>query len=83
LIAGLRDAGLRVPDDISISGFDNLPASATCAVPLTTIAVPMPEMLDTVGQHLLSETNLDGDILIPGHIIERASVGEARRTAAA
>jgi LacI family transcriptional regulator len=35
----LREHGLRIPDDVSIIGFDNLPQSATIHPPLTTIDV--------------------------------------------
>ncbi|WP_410216555.1 LacI family DNA-binding transcriptional regulator [Paracoccus sp. (in: a-proteobacteria)] len=37
LINGLIGAGLRVPDDISVMGFDNIEMSAFCLPPLTTI----------------------------------------------
>lgn len=40
VISGLSALGLRVPDDISIVGFDNLEVSAVCAPPLTTINQP-------------------------------------------
>ncbi len=38
-IKALRKRGLRVPQDVSIVGFDNLPMSATMDPPLTTIDV--------------------------------------------
>ena len=40
--------GLRVPDDISLIGFDNLPATAYLTPPLTTVHQPLYEM----GQYL-------------------------------
>jgi DNA-binding LacI/PurR family transcriptional regulator len=39
LCAGLRSAGFEIGRDISVIGFDNLPASEMCAPPLTTIEV--------------------------------------------
>jgi DNA-binding LacI/PurR family transcriptional regulator len=31
------DAGLRIPTDLAVAGFDNVPLSAYCAPPLTTV----------------------------------------------
>jgi DNA-binding LacI/PurR family transcriptional regulator len=41
---GLYDAGLRVPEDVSVAGFDNIPQGA-CSVPaLTTVAFPVEQL---------------------------------------
>lgn len=36
--------GLRVPDDLSVVGFDNVPESVLCTPPLTTVEQPIREM---------------------------------------
>jgi LacI family transcriptional regulator len=36
--------GLRVPDDLSVIGFDNVPESALCTPPLTTVDQPIRQM---------------------------------------
>ncbi|MDD5698879.1 MAG: substrate-binding domain-containing protein, partial [Victivallaceae bacterium] len=40
----LRDSDLKVPEDISVVGFDDLKFSALLDVPLTTIAQPFREV---------------------------------------
>lgn len=43
-IAAIREAGLRVPEDISIVGFDDVPSVRYTVPALTTVRIPIREM---------------------------------------
>ena len=43
-MSAVREAGLRVPDDVALIGFDNVPMTQLISPPLTTMAMPMAEL---------------------------------------
>ncbi|TGR36916.1 substrate-binding domain-containing protein, partial [Mesorhizobium sp. M8A.F.Ca.ET.198.01.1.1] len=53
-VTALRSRGLRVPDDMSMVGFDDIPYAVTTWPPLTTIAQPV-EKIGTRAVSLLLE----------------------------
>lgn len=77
-IRELEQNGYRVPEDISIVGFDDFLYPGLCNVPMTTYAVNMTEMAETGVKLLITkmtggETS-EGMHLIEGRFIERKSV---------
>jgi LacI family transcriptional regulator len=49
----VRNLDLRIPDDISIVGFDNIPQSAMVYPPLTTVQQPLEQMGRVAAQMLI------------------------------
>ena len=77
----IRDAGLRIPADISVAGFDDLMVSAYFEPALTTIRQPMREM-GSQAMHLLLELipqirngkmPKKKQIILPGKLLVRRS----------
>lgn len=72
-----RDLGVKVPDELSIIGFDDIPSASWSAYSLTTIREPVNQMVDATLDLLLER--LDGPEiepvvkLLPGTLIERRS----------
>jgi LacI family repressor for deo operon, udp, cdd, tsx, nupC, and nupG len=79
----LRELKLRVPEDISIIGFDNLEIADYCSVPLTTIHQPRKEMGREAMTLLLSILNgsspKETRINLPYQLIVRDSTASPRQ----
>jgi DNA-binding LacI/PurR family transcriptional regulator len=74
----VRDAGLRIPDDISIAGFDDLFLSSYTDPPLTTVRQPKQEMgRDAAG--ILLDLLAGGN---PTSIIKQGALVRRQSTAA-
>jgi DNA-binding LacI/PurR family transcriptional regulator len=80
----LRAAGtrrLRVPDDISIAGFDDLFVASYTSPPLTTVRQPKQEMgrrAMSILVQLLRGEKPESSIKLPGELIVRGSTGIPR-----
>lgn len=76
-MTALREAGLRVPEDVPVVGFDDIPMATHTDPPLTTVHQPMREMGEAAARLLLSHfdgTPLpDEPTIIPTTLIVRGS----------
>lgn len=71
---------IRVPEDVSIIGFDDQPASAYMSPPLTTVAQPATQMGRTAAGMLLQQIAGESfeNPILPIEIIVRESVAQRR-----
>ncbi|HEV8340569.1 MAG TPA: LacI family DNA-binding transcriptional regulator [bacterium] len=82
-VQAIEDAGLRVPADISVVGFDDIPVAALVRPPLTTVAQPVRQMGEAAVRLLLEQFAEGGRapgprrILLQPRVIIRESVGAA------
>jgi len=72
----LGEAGLRIPEDVSIVSFDNDELASYLRPGLTTIALPQEEMGRQAVAMLLSD-DAPREILVPMPIMTRASISNA------
>jgi DNA-binding LacI/PurR family transcriptional regulator len=54
LMAGFRDAGLAVPDDVSVIGIDNVFLSTLMHPAMTSVRLPIPEMAQVMVERVMS-----------------------------
>lgn len=73
----ISEAGLTIPDDISIVGFNDIPTSQFLFPPLTTVKVPTELLVDTSIELLLDKIKtqriINKKIIIPTELIIRES----------
>ena len=60
VMSSLRDAGIRIPADVSLVGFDDIALASQTSVPLTTIRQPMEELGMAAVELLLADPRADG-----------------------
>jgi len=84
-LKALQDAGLRVPEDIAIVSFDDLPSTLITFPFFTVAAQPAYEMAKKATQLLLARLNGEAsaacqEIVLPTEIIVRQSSGQPQRS---
>ena len=72
----IRNAGRRIPDDVAVVGFDDIPASAITHPPLTTVHQPLYEMGRKAAGMVMAAVRgdrIEGRIELPTSLVVRAS----------
>jgi LacI family transcriptional regulator len=83
-LAALRGRGLRVPEDVSLVGFDDIPIARYLTPALTTVQVPIAEIGGRALERLVTviqsgrETEKQHDVVMPTLAV-RASTAAMRR----
>ena len=69
--------GIRVPEELSVIGFDDNPIAATARVPLTTIRQPLADMgrrgMELLIQQVQGKGTSPKKVLLPTELVERSS----------
>lgn len=81
LINGLGERGVRVPEDISVVGFDDIPFARYLTPPLTTAAVPVTELGEQAWarmRSLLAGSDPGPALTLLPRVVRRASTGPPR-----
>jgi len=76
----LRERGLRVPHDVSVTGFDNVKLSEFCYPALTTVHIPRERIGKLVCEALLAKSDggtADHEMVIDPEFVLRDSTGPA------
>ena len=82
-IRGLRDAGLRIPADVSIAAFDDIPIAAHVDPPLTTVHLPAGDLGGAAGRLLVDRIAgrpVPARTLLPTELIIRDSTAVPRKS---
>jgi len=80
-LQALKEAGIRIPEDVSIAGFDNIPLSAAVSPALTTVSQPTDEEGRLAAECLLGrverpeEDTARRELILECNLIIRASTG--------
>ncbi|HEY5821076.1 MAG TPA: LacI family DNA-binding transcriptional regulator [Propionibacteriaceae bacterium] len=76
VLDALEEGGFVTPADISVCGFDDVPAAA--AADLTTIRQPILERGREIGRLLLDAESQPRQVMLPVQLVVRATTGRAR-----
>jgi DNA-binding LacI/PurR family transcriptional regulator len=77
-LAALNQAGLKVPQDVALAGFDDIPPSRYLNPPLTTVRAPTEQVGHEAVKQLVKRIRTgqaDAEVLLPTELVIRQSCG--------
>lgn len=78
-LSALREGGVRVPEDVALVGFDDIPISRYLTPPLTTVKVDLAELgrraFDMLATGITNETLEERHEILPTALVIRESCG--------
>lgn len=77
LITDLINRGIKIPDDISVIGFDNIESAPYFRVPLATVDVPLEKMVTMAIKAICDNKQIDLISILESKFIHRESLGKA------
>lgn len=82
VLAAAHAAGIRVPEQLSVAGYDDFPAAQQTLPPLTTVRLPLDEMNRAASEMLIDLINgkqpQELDVRVPVSLVIRQSTGPCR-----
>lgn len=82
VIQAVQEAGLSVPADMSVVGYDNSPVSRTNYLSLTTVAQDIPRLTSLAVRRLIAAIEdpalVHEEFILPPHVIRRATTAPPR-----
>jgi DNA-binding LacI/PurR family transcriptional regulator len=83
VVNAVWQSGLKVPDDISVIGFDDIVYASMIAPPLTTVHQPLDEILRIAVEQIIKMINEPGgslvDVILPTRLVVRQTCRPPRR----
>ncbi|HEY8457832.1 MAG TPA: LacI family DNA-binding transcriptional regulator [Actinopolymorphaceae bacterium] len=78
-LAAFREAGVRVPDDVSLAGFDDIPGAQDVTPALTTVRLPLEQAGRRAVSLAFAGAGFTEPVRITAQLVVRESVAPARR----
>lgn len=79
VVHALREAGVRVPADVAVTGFDDIPLARYLSPPLTTVRQPSEQLGAVAVDTLVTMIDRDGpparNVVLPTQLVIRSSCG--------